>query len=113
VVHLPAPLASLKPHRTGASHLKENDVRPFRPPRADLVAGDHPHQHAVTLFAELDDWHTQALALNGLGNVLAQTQGFEEAITAYTEAAGIFEEFGDEHNRDIALRNLERTRHHR
>uniref|UniRef100_UPI00161200BF tetratricopeptide repeat protein n=1 Tax=Nonomuraea endophytica TaxID=714136 RepID=UPI00161200BF len=45
-------------------------------------------------------------ALNNLGNALQQERRFDEAITAHEQAATIFESFGDDYSRDVALGNL-------
>ena len=46
------------------------------------------------------------MALNNLGIALQAVQRFEEAITAYQDAAAIYRETGDRHGEGDALDNL-------
>ncbi|GAA4383999.1 hypothetical protein GCM10023088_51780 [Actinomadura verrucosospora] len=50
------------------------------------------------------------MALNSLGVALGEVRRFEEAITAHTDAATIFEQMHDEDRQDEALRNREVAR---
>jgi Flp pilus assembly protein TadD len=47
-----------------------------------------------------------AAGLNNLGIALQGVRRFEEAITAYTQAAAIYVEAGDRHGEGMTLNNL-------
>ena len=54
----------------------------------------------------LGDRGNEAAALGNLGIALREMRRFEEAITAYQDAAAIFRETGDRHGEGMALNNL-------
>ncbi|MFI6300086.1 tetratricopeptide repeat protein [Nonomuraea sp. NPDC050790] len=66
----------------------------------------HRHQHRPDHHAGVGDRHGEGIAWNNLGVVLQEVRRFVDAIEAFQQAVAVFEEVGDDHNRDIALANL-------
>jgi hypothetical protein len=68
------------------------------------------YEQDIAICREAGDQHGEGMTLNNLGVALAGLGRFEEAITAYQDAAGIFREEGDESRERSALDGVKAAR---
>ncbi|GAA2652538.1 hypothetical protein GCM10010425_77770 [Streptomyces spororaveus] len=74
-----------------------------RRPRPRHIARDRAYQSVLRPGCR-SGRHREGTALNNLGIALRETQQFEEAIDAHTQAATTFHELGDRHSEGTALK---------